>query len=253
VAGPRYFRTDGIVLRRVDVGEADAIVTLLTPFHGKLRALARGARRPGSRGGGHLDLFTHVTVQVARGRNLDKISQADTLAAHAGLRTDLLRYSVACAIGETADRFSQEAHEDHELYDSVVRTLGAVAEGGDPELEMVAFGLRLLNHSGYRPHLAACGRCGDELTRVDSFHSPAHGGVICPRCGPVVPGARPLSANALAMLRLLQSDDLATARRVRRDAELRREVEAFVRAQTAHVLERDLASLAFLQRVRQLS
>jgi DNA repair protein RecO (recombination protein O) len=85
------YRTEGIVLKGYDFGEADRILTLYTPQLGKLRAVAKGMRRTKSRMGGHLDLFTRSNLLVARGRQLDIVTQAETIESFASMRTDLLR------------------------------------------------------------------------------------------------------------------------------------------------------------------
>ncbi|HEX2324037.1 MAG TPA: DNA repair protein RecO, partial [Chloroflexota bacterium] len=85
----RVYRTEGVVLRRQDFGEADRIISLYSPQHGKIRAIAKGVRRPRSRLGGHVELFTHVTVLVAQGRNLDLITQAEAVRPYRAIRDDL--------------------------------------------------------------------------------------------------------------------------------------------------------------------
>src|SRR6478735_605163 len=82
----RVYRTEGIVLRRQDFGEADRIITLYSPTHGKIRAIGKGVRRTKSRVGGHVELFTHVNVLVAQGRNLDIITQAEARGTFAAIR-----------------------------------------------------------------------------------------------------------------------------------------------------------------------
>ena len=86
MATPRLYRADAIVLKRTDVGEADRIITLYTPHHGKLRAIAKGVRKTTSRLAGHLELFTSAHVQLARGRELEVITQSMTEEAYRGLR-----------------------------------------------------------------------------------------------------------------------------------------------------------------------
>jgi DNA repair protein RecO (recombination protein O) len=250
---PRVYRTQGIVLKRTDMGEADKVLTIYTFEHGKVRAVGKGIRRPGSRLGGHLDLLTRSQLMLARGRNLDYVTQAETIDSFIGLRDDLLRASHGYTVAELVDRLTEDGHEDRPTYDALVEVLGRIATDPDPELAVRMFEITLLDRLGYRPQLRTCGRCQAELPRADCFYSPVAGGVLCADCGLAEPTARPLSANAFAMLRLLQSGSWEVAGRVRKDEPLRREIEAVLRAQIQYVLERDLKSSAFLTRVRAVA
>jgi recombinational DNA repair protein (RecF pathway) len=87
----RNYRAEAVVLRRRDLGEADRLLTVYSREHGKLQQVAKGARRPSSRKAGHLELFTRVQIQAARGRELDVITQAEALDLFSELRSDLTR------------------------------------------------------------------------------------------------------------------------------------------------------------------
>ena len=87
----RVYRTEAIVLRRTDFGEADRLLTVYTPDRGKLRLIAKGARKPTSRKSGHVELFSRGQFLVAVGRELDIITQAETLEPFRPLRENLLR------------------------------------------------------------------------------------------------------------------------------------------------------------------
>src|SRR5262245_52113448 len=119
----RIYRTEGVVLRRQDLGEADRIITLYSPTHGKLRAVAKGARRPKSRVGGHVELFTHVNVLVAQGRNLDIISQAEAMRPFGAIRDDLWRATYACYCAELVDRLTEERLENRAVFDLLLQEL----------------------------------------------------------------------------------------------------------------------------------
>ena len=248
----RVYRADAVVLKASDFGEADKALTLFTLQHGKLRAIAKGARRPGSRLGGHVDVLTHANLMLARGRNFEIVTQAETVEPFLRLRDDLWRASLGYQLAELVDRMTEEAHEDGPLFESLVEALGRITADPDPELAVHLFEATLLDRLGYRPQLHTCLGCGKPLERVDSYYSAPAGGVLCPLCGPRDTNARPLSANAFALLRLLQSGDYRTLQRVRRDEPLRRAVDDALTAQVRYVLERDLKSTAFLNRIRAL-
>src|SRR3990172_1396461 len=106
----RLYRTEAIVLRRSDVGKAERLLTLLTPDRGKLRVVAKGARKIASRKGGHVELFNHVGLLIARGRGeFDIVSQAETIEPYRALREDLHRSTYAHYAAELAHPFPHES------------------------------------------------------------------------------------------------------------------------------------------------
>ena len=110
--GRVLYRDEAIVLRTHKLGEADRIITLLTRQHGRVRAVAKGVRRTTSRFGSRLEPFTHVDLQLAEGRNLDTITQAETITPFAkGLGLDYDRYTAGTVMLETADRLVTEERE----------------------------------------------------------------------------------------------------------------------------------------------
>jgi DNA repair protein RecO (recombination protein O) len=176
----RLYRTEAIVLKRTDFGEADRLLTLYTPGLGKLRAIAKGIRRPTSRKSGHLELFTHSQLLIAKGRNLDIITQAETITAFKPLRHDLLRLTYAYYVAELVDRFAEEGVDNRPLYDLLLATLGRLAEDPDPVLATRFFEVRMLGLMGYQPQLFHCVECRAPLTPEDQYFDAEAGGVLCP-------------------------------------------------------------------------
>ena len=117
-------------MRRVDFGEADRLLTVYTPHLGKLRLLAKGIRRPVSKMAGHLELFTHSRVLIAKGRNLDLVTQSETIDAFLPLREDLLRTTYAHYVAELLDRLTPEHLEDYPLFSQAAGD--PAASGGEP-------------------------------------------------------------------------------------------------------------------------
>lgn len=247
---PRLVRTEAIVLRRHDLGEADRIVTLYTLNHGKIRAVAKGVRRPTSKLGGHLELFTHSQVLLARGRNLDIITQAETLTPFLGLREDLWRAGQAYCAAELLDRLTEEQLENQAIFRLLVQTLGRVAEVRRPDLAVRFFEIQLFGLLGYRPELRHCVRCRQPIEPAETGFSVSEGGVLCPVCQEAICLARPLSLNGLKVLRLFQQGDWAMVNRLRLDPAITEEVELLLRAYTQYVVESQLKSTAFVASLR---
>ncbi|MBI4233978.1 MAG: DNA repair protein RecO [Chloroflexi bacterium] len=248
---PRLYTTEAITLRRAPTGEADQLVTLYTPYLGKLRAVARGARRPRSKLGGHLEPLNYARLLLARGRSLDTVSQAETLRAFPGLRTNLDNLARGIYIAELVDAFTPDEHPNTPVFRLVLEALGRLEEG-EGELLLRHFELHLLEHLGYRPELYTCVQCRSPITPNAHVFRPSLGGVVCLRCQGQGPGlVLPLSVDALKTLRYLQGHAYGDVRRLRLSPALARELERLSQTYFREQMERELRSAAFLETVRR--
>lgn len=245
----RVYRAEALILRRSDFSEADRLLLLATPA-GKRRVVAKGVRKTTSKLAGHIELFTHASLLLAIGRNLDILTQSQTISAHSALRADLQRLSCAYYAAELYDRFTEEEDENRPLFELLVEVFGALDRTVNPDLVLRAYELRLLHLAGYRPHLHHCAVCGDQLGEEADRFSPALGGVLCPRDQGADRVALPLSGAAFRLLRYLQSQPLAALEAMRLSPQVRAEVERHLRAYLRQLLERDLKSVAFLDDVK---
>jgi len=246
------FRLEAVVLRHADWGEADRLLSLYSRERGKVRAVAKGARRIKSRKAEHLEPFTRLVLQLAKGRDLPIVTQADTLEAYLPLREDLLLTGYAAYVVELVDRFTYEGEsESYPIYRLLVETLGRLASGADPWTALRYYEVHLLDHLGFRPQLFECANCAARIEAVDQFFSPAAGGVLCPRCGTGLPGAWPITMDALRYLRHFQRSDYADAQRAQPGPESRAETETLMQKYFTHILERALNSPDFLKQIRK--
>jgi len=246
----RLYRREAIVLRERDYGEADRVLTLLTS-KGKVTAMAHGVRRPTSRKVGHLQLLSRVEVLLARGRNMDVITQAETVATLEPLRADLMRFTLACYLAELVDQFAQEDDETRELYDLLVWGLNWLAADEDPLLGVRFFELRLLSYAGYQPQLYECVGCGTEIVPAANALSAEFGGLLCPHCAPIDGRARVVSIAAQKVLRFIQRATGQALERLRLRPATHAEVERLLHDYLEYVLERELKSAVFLRRLRR--
>jgi DNA repair protein RecO (recombination protein O) len=239
------YRDEAIVLRTHKLGEADRIITLLTRHHGRVRAVAKGVRRTTSRWGSRLEPFTHVDLQLAEGRSLDTITQAETLTPFSGsLGLDYDRYTSGTVMLETADRLvSEERQPSLQQFLLLVGGLRAMAAGEHaPGQVLDSYLLRSLAVAGYAPSFEHCARCGDEGPH--RWFNPASGGVLCVTCR--VPGSASPAPESLAVLAALLTGDWPLVD----TAEPRhlKEASVVVAAYLAWHLERGLRSFAYLER-----
>ena len=247
----RSVRVHAIVLRHADWGEADRLVTLFTREQGKLRAVAKGARKVTSRKAGHLEPFTHVKLQLARGRSLFIVTQADTIDAYLPLRETLEMTGTASYVVELLDRFVYEDEgANPTLFRLLADTLKRLSTGEDPWLAVRYYEMRLLDFLGFRPQLFECANCGREIQAEDQFFSFSLGGVICPRCGNGLPNLANITLDALKYIRHFQRSSYAEAKRARPSSAVQAEVETLMQGYFTYLLERELNSPGFLRAVR---
>jgi DNA repair protein RecO (recombination protein O) len=248
----RVFRTEAVILRRQDMGEADRLVVAYSPDRGKLRLVAKGARRPKSRKAGHLEPFMRAILLIARGRELDIITQAEAVETFPALRNDLLRVGQASYVVELLDRFTLDEGGSRPAYGLLLEALGRLSEGRPAPSVLRYYELRLLELMGYRPEFFRCVQCLSEVRPEAQYFSPALGGALCARCGRGHPGARSLSLEALKVLRHFQRSGFEAAAAPEVRPAVRQEVEDHLEAYLSHLLERQLNSPRFLRQVQAL-
>ncbi len=246
----RVYRTEGIVLRGYNYGEADRILTLFTPQAGKVRAIAKGVRRTKSRKSGHLDLFTRSAMLLARGRQLDVVTQAETIESFRPARDDLWRSSWCHYVAELVDGFTAEQLPNYPLYSLAVATFRRLAQGAQVDMVVHAFEMQLLGATGYRPQLFRCLNCDNAIQAEANRFSPTMGGVLCPNCASADHAASPISVNALKVLRHLQTDEEAMLHLPALPEDVRQEVARRLQEYITYRLESRPRSLAFLDRLR---
>jgi DNA repair protein RecO (recombination protein O) len=204
------YRDEGVVLRTIKLGEADRIVTILTQGHGKVRAVAKGIRKTTSRFGARLEPTTRVALQCYRGRELDVVTQAETIEANRALREHYVLFTHAVPMLEAVDQVAQEHEPNPALYRMLAGALRTLARSNSP-LVTPAFFWKLLSLEGFHPMLDDCARCGcgpspsgsSEQELPDDVELVAfdldEGGVLCRSCAHG--GGRPVSPAALDLLR----------------------------------------------------
>jgi DNA repair protein RecO (recombination protein O) len=238
------YRDEAIVLRTHSLGEADRIITMLTRERGKVRAVAKGVRRTRSRFGARLEPFMMTDVQLYEGRNLDTVTQAETIAPYGDrLVSDYPRYTAAAAMVETADRLTEERAPAVQQFLLLAGGLRTLADGlHEPSLVLDSYLLRSLSVAGWAPSFVDCSRCGEPGPHRG--FAVASGGVVCSTCRPA--GAVAPAAATLGLLAALLAGDWDTA-----DAsELRhrREGSGLVAAYLQWHLERGVRALRLVER-----
>ena len=249
----RTFRLQALVLRHLDWGEADRLITLFSREEGKRRAVAKGVRKLRSRKSGHLEPFAQVNLLLARGKDLPIITQVETMESFSALREDLHLLGYASYIVELVDRFTIEEEPNPEVYQLIVHTFQRLSQGAEADFEARYFDLQFLNAMGFKPELTECVVCREKIQPEDQYFSFELGGVVCPLCRQKVPTATAISVETLKYLRHLQRSTYTEARKARIPAILLAEMESILQRYYTHVLERRLNTPQFIRSIKTLN
>jgi len=249
------YRTEAIVLRLLDYGESDLIVTFCTAEFGKLRGIAKGARRSRKRFANALEPFSRLQILFSRRRpeSLALIESCDVLSHFPAIRADLEKMFTASYLIDLTDQFTLEDKKNEGLF-RLLNDFLRLLEGG-PATEGILrfFEIRLLKLSGYDPVLDHCLVCKTPLGNEKAYHfNSGDGGLICTACRPDSPDALPVSLGTIRTLlmgREMEIDRLGRLFLSEQSAEESRRLLAhFIR----HLLGRELKSVHVLNEIRRL-
>ena len=247
----RSFRVEVVVIRHYDYGEADRMLTVYSQQRGKLRALAKGVRKVRSRKAGHLEPFTRVKLQLAKGKNWYVVSQAEALDTYSSLRENLEAVGYASYVVELLDKFTYEEEENGAVYRLVTNTLARLARGDEPQMVVRYFEIQLLDLLGFRPEMQNCVVSGSPIKPEDQYFSGKLGGAVSPVYGKGLAGAIPVSMQALKYMRHFQRSPYREAVRAKISDEINQELEILMQHYVTYLLERGLNTPKFIRRVRR--
>jgi len=239
------YKEQGIVLRSIKLGEADKIVSILTQGSGKIRAVAKGIRKTHSKFGARLEPFTHMSLLLYQGRNLDTITQAEIVSPFRALRGDFELIAAGETMLEAVDKVAEEHERNVRLFLLLLGGLRALeSRPRDPAAVAESFLLKLLSLSGFHPSLSACALCG--TPGPHEWFSASQGGVVCGECAEHDAGHA--SPAATGWLDLLARVDLEGAGEATPPVLVRREARALLYGFTEYHLERRIRSFTLLAR-----
>ena len=262
MAAPRTYRTEALSLRKMPLGEADLLLTLYTRDAGKLRAVAKGARKTTSKLVGYFEPLTLNRLALAQGRNLDIVTQAQVIDNFSALKSSLTSLTEGLYIAELLDGFGSEANPNPELYQLSLEVLRAVGQAPASELPLRFFELHLLRASGFMPELYHCVECRRTLEPGQHRFSPESGGTLCLECQPPelqtpgfqAPGAsvRNLSLSTLKVLRMLHRTPLPEIPDLKMGQPVALELKSVLGATVRYWLDKEIRSNSFLEHLQHL-
>ncbi|NLN74702.1 MAG: DNA repair protein RecO [Armatimonadetes bacterium] len=242
----RTYSANGIVLRRIDLGEKDRILTIFTREYGKLSAVAKGSRRPGGRFGSVSEPFTYSKLMLSSGRDLDVLSQCEIKESFPHIRCDIANIAYGIYMLELVNAFLDKRQPNPDMFDTLLSAMYILESGTDPEITTRFFELQLLSILGYEPSVDACIRCGRRPADGRIFFSSSLGGIVCARCdAPPKDSVKARAAVASYILALRRAEphklkDMRVPKGARRDLAL------ILRRHIRYQLEHDLKSVEFL-------
>jgi DNA repair protein RecO (recombination protein O) len=244
------YKVNAIVLRRMDLGETDRILRLLTREAGRVDAVAKGARRGTSRFSGATELFTHSRMLLATGKSLDVLSQCEIKESFPALRGGLPTIARATYFCELVDRMMEEREPNPEIFDLLLSALYLLQRARDnPDVILHSFELHLLAERGYRPQLNVCVRCGREIESGAGF-SPSLGGVLCGIHREAAEDAIRINQQTVSLLRNLLAAEPEELVQLHPDADALQEVARCLKWYIRYRSERDLRSAELVEMVR---
>jgi DNA repair protein RecO (recombination protein O) len=242
-------KTLGITLKSRKWGEADRIVTLYTKHLGKIRAVARGARRLKSRMGAALEPLTLSDLNLFEksGDSLFRVSQVDLVEPFVRFREDLTLMAAAARMANVVGAVTPDGDPDPHLYDTLEQGLRSLITTDDPPLTALLFQIRLLGLTGFRPQTDQCAACGQTRVIQEPQFSPAAGGLVCAVCAvrQRVP-CLPLSRGSLAFLQQALRLAPAMVTRLKAAGQVRGEVEDAIERYVTVVAGKRIPPVDFL-------
>ena len=251
----RYYSIEALVINRRNIGEADKIITFLSKFRGKFDASAKGVRKIASRRGPNLDLLNHIRASFASGRTLDVITEVQTIDSFKRTKGDLEKVGYSYHITELVKEFLEEGQGGREVFDLLLTTLKELDKVQDLERigrVLRSFEIKLLYCVGYRPQLYHCPLCGEKISEQGNFISPQAGGVVDSKCGATIISKRPISTDAIKILRFLQKEPLEKIKILNITPDLNSELETKLRFYIEYILDKELKSVKFIDQVRKV-
>ena len=242
-------RVEAIVIRSIDYGEGNKIVTLFTRTEGKVGVVARGAKKPKSRLGAATQPFVQGEYVYYRSGQLGTLNHAEIVHSRHALRENILLAAHAAYMAELADKALQDQEAGTAMFEQFEAALNALEAGKDAQTVLHLFEMKILTATGYRPVLDQCVSCG--RTEGPFVLAVASGGLLCAACRGREAHAIGLSAQAQRLLRLFVAADLRRLGKIELKPETKRELKTCMRGLIDHFIGVPFKSRSFLDQMEK--
>lgn len=240
------FKTRGIVLKRMNFGEADRILTVLTERFGKIKAIAKGVRRLKSKLAGSLEPFILLDLQLHEGKTFYIVTGSSIESEFSNIHDNLKKTSQAFYLAELIDKFLPEHQKSEKIFFLFCQALEYL-NNNEKSLFLRVFELKIIEASGFHPELYECVHCKNKLEDESNFWDAIEGGVICPACQRKFQHGKNVSNQLIKLLRLIERSDFSILQKLKISAEIENEAEDILSAYIQSVLEKELKSKGFMK------
>lgn len=247
--------TEAVVLAYMDFGESDKILTFYTLHFGKIKGIAKGAKRSKKRFGINLEPFSLIRLHFFEKKEdaLVRVSACDLISTFQGIREDLFKIAYGSYMLELVEKMVPERERHPELLRLLTDFLGLLEAKGLTEDLLRVFEIRLLDDIGLRPHISDCVICHEPFTGFSAIVSPEKGGVLCKNCSKGVRAVIPVSIGALKTLEMALKIEPSKIPRLVFSKDARIESREFLRAFIRFHTGRELKSLEFLDKIKDVA
>ncbi len=254
------FSSPAILLRRMDYGDFDVIVTFFTLHRGKLSLIAKSAKKSTRRFGGVLELFSLLeivgSIGRSRGKGMAVLQEAVLRQPFSSIRTDFKKTAYASYWAELIYSWLEENYQQVALYNLLAHVLNLLDQGHTRAAGLsVLFQMRLLSLSGHRPNLQRCVRCLTELENIKQdkiIIDTRSGGILCDNCRGDTAVRSRLGKGTIKQLLWVESGDLTRAGRIQFSGPALIESTGFLEEFVCYHLSKQPRSLKFLRQIRNL-
>lgn len=250
------FSTPAILLRRMDYGDFDVIITFFTLKYGKRSLIAKSAKKSTKRFAGILELFSVLNLVASRGRGkgLPVLQEAALKRPFSSIRADFKKTAYASYWAELIDSWMEENYPQEALFSLFEYVLAELDRGAVAAAALsVLFQMRFLGLSGHRPHLTDCSMCHKQLADFKQHQiilDLKTGGIVCGNCRGRSASRTSLSRGTIKQLLWIDSGDLAKAARIRFNSTALKEITHFLEEFVTYHLGKQPRSLKFLRQIR---
>lgn len=241
------YKTSGIVIKRMNFGEADRILTIFTRRFGKIKAIAKGVRKIKSKLAGNLEPFMLLDLQLHEGKTFYIVTGSIIQKEFPLIHTDLKKISKAFYAGELIDKFMRENQKAPEIFQIFSDVLLAIEK--DRSFLMRIFELRVIEASGFKPELYNCIHCKEKLKEGENFWDNIEGGVICSDCQGKNHHSKKISNTLIKIFRLIDQGQFETLQKLKLNSSVEREADEILSEYVQSILERELKSKRFMKLV----
>ncbi|PIY90871.1 MAG: DNA repair protein RecO [Candidatus Nealsonbacteria bacterium CG_4_10_14_0_8_um_filter_35_10] len=236
-----HYRTQGFILKKKDLGEADRIFTIFTRDFGKLEILAKAIRKIGSKLRGGIELFYLSDIEFIQGKTHKTLTDTILIESFLNLRKDLKRLKIAFDISEMIDSLIRGEERDEKIWKLLRETFERLNKIylsiKECWLIYYYFLWNFLSILGYKPQLNFCSICQKKLVPQDLYFSFQEGGVICANCSKKLKEKKKISPEAVKILRLVFGKDFDFLKKLKVEKEQQKEIKEISESYLSHIKE----------------